>query len=150
MRRFKQARRGASIVEFALVAPLAILILVGLIVSGLGIFRYIEIAALAREASRWASVRGGDFQTETNRGALTAKEVYDNVIAPRGVALDMSQLTYTVTWPNGQSPYRTRVVNGSVVPVRNTVKVTIRYQWAPEAYLGVGMLSSTSESVIEH
>ena len=51
-------RRGAAAVEFAAVAPVLILLLFGTVVGGLGIFRYHQVATLAREAARYASVRG--------------------------------------------------------------------------------------------
>jgi hypothetical protein len=59
-----QQRRGAALVEFALVAPLVFLLLLGLIVGSFGVYRYLQVAALAREASRWAAVHGADYARE--------------------------------------------------------------------------------------
>lgn len=51
-------RRGSAMVEFALVAPLLILILVGIMVMGVVINSKIVVAGAAREAGRtWAIVK---------------------------------------------------------------------------------------------
>ncbi|HYF95731.1 MAG TPA: TadE family protein [Symbiobacteriaceae bacterium] len=53
--RLKEKRRGSAMVEFALVAPLLILILVGIMVMGVVINSKIVVSGAAREAGRtWA------------------------------------------------------------------------------------------------
>ncbi|MDF2629915.1 MAG: TadE family protein [Symbiobacteriaceae bacterium] len=55
LRKFLRRRRGSAMVEFALVAPLLILILVGIMVMGVVINAKIVVAGAAREAGRtWA------------------------------------------------------------------------------------------------
>ena len=58
------SRKGATILEFAIVAPVTFLLVLGLIVGGLGIFRYQEVSHLAREATRYASTHGGQYQLD--------------------------------------------------------------------------------------
>jgi Flp pilus assembly protein TadG len=144
MRLQPASRQGATVVEFALVGPVTLLLLIGLLVGGMGVFRYQEVATLAREASRYASVRGTGYQADTGNSAATAADVYNNAIAGQNVNLDLGQLQYSVTWGTDNRPFHTAVVNGTVVPVTNTVTVTITYQWVPEAYLGGITLTSTS------
>src|SRR6266404_7733612 len=60
----RAARPGATVVEFAVVAPVTFLLILGLIVGGLGVFRYQEVAHLAREATRYASTHGGQYQLD--------------------------------------------------------------------------------------
>lgn len=51
----KRSRRGSALVEFALVAPLLLLLLLGILVIGLVINAKIVVAGAAREAGRsWA------------------------------------------------------------------------------------------------
>src|SRR6266849_3601893 len=114
-------RSGVTMVEFAIVGPVVFLLLLGLLIGGMGTFRYQEIASLAREASRWASVHGTQYQKDTGMPAATAQDIYNNVIAPNAVSLDRSNLTYTVTWNTGNSPYHTIILNNQVVAVGNTV-----------------------------
>jgi Flp pilus assembly protein TadG len=137
-------RGGATTVEFAIVAPITFFLLLGLLIGGMGIFRYQELAAVAREASRWAAVHGAQYQQDTGYPAATAQDVYNYVISPKAISLDLSKLSYSVTWNTDNRPYHTTVVNNQVVPVRNTVTVTLTYQWIPEAFLGGITLTSTS------
>ena len=137
-------RQGATAVEFAVVGPVAFFFLLALFTGAMGIFRYQELASIAREASRWASVHGYQYQQDTGNPAATDQDVYNNIIAPNGVGLDLSQLSYSVTWNTDNRPYNTIIVNNQWVPVRNTVTVTLTYQWIPEMYLGGYTLTSTS------
>jgi Flp pilus assembly protein TadG len=139
-----QPRAGGSVVEFAVVSPILFLLLLGLIIGGLGIFRYQQVASLARESSRWASVHGTGYAKATGKPAATATDVYNQIIAPEAVALNLNDLSYSVTWNTDNQPYHTLIVNGNVVAVTNTVTVTISYQWIPEAYLGGITFTSTS------
>jgi Flp pilus assembly protein TadG len=131
MLRNQPRRRGTHVVECAVVFPALFLLLLGLLIGGLGVFRYQEVASLAREGARYASVRGYKYQQVTGRAAATATDVYSNAIAPRAVILDPANLSYNVAWnPDNKQ--------GS------TVTVQVSYQWVPEAYLGGITLSSTS------
>jgi Flp pilus assembly protein TadG len=130
-------RRGTHALECAVVFPLVFLLLFGLIVGALGVFRYQEVASLAREGSRYAAVHGQKYEMMTGRPAATAADVFNNAISPRAVILTPSQLSSTVTWnpDNGQG---------------SAVTVTVAYQWVPEAYLGGLTLSSTSTTLISY
>jgi Flp pilus assembly protein TadG len=124
-------------VECAVVFPVTFLLLLGLIIGGLGIFRYQQTAALAREGARWASVHGFQYQQTTRKPAATPEDVYNQAIRPKVVGMDTSRLSYTVTWEpdNKQGSY---------------VRVTVTYQWVPEAFLGGITLSSTSRMMMSY
>jgi Flp pilus assembly protein TadG len=151
-------RPAAALVEFAVVAPLTFLLLLGLLVGGTGIFRYQEVAFLAREASRWACVHGAQYAKDTGKQAARPDDgqwsggsgqcslLYNNVIRPRATALDLSKLTYSVSWNTDNNPYH--MVNGN--RMTNTVTVTVTYQWIPEAYLGGITFSSTSVALMSY
>src|SRR6266849_1712227 len=125
MRRNHHSRRGATIVEFAVVGSLTFLLLIGLLVVGLGIFRYQQVAHTAREASRWAAVHGSNYAQETGYPAATAADVYTQAIAANATGLALSQLTSSVTWNTDNTPSHNTTVNGQVVNVTNTVTVTV-------------------------
>ena len=130
-------RRGTHLLECAVVVPVLFLLLFGLLVGALGVFRYQQVASLAREGARYASVHGSQYQEVTGKPAATAADVYTNAIAPRAVILDPSQLSSSVTWnPDNRQ--------GS------TVTVQVTYQWVPEAYLGGLTLSSTSTTPMSY
>lgn len=150
MRSKIQVRRGAALVEFAIVAPLTFLLVLGLIIGGLGVFRYQQMAHLAREASRWAAVHGAQYAADTGKPAATTSDVCQQVVAHYAAALDPSKLNCSVVWNTDNRLYHTRVTNNKVAAVANTVTVTVSYRWIPEAYLGGITLSSTSVSTMSY
>jgi Flp pilus assembly protein TadG len=144
VRLHQRKRAGATVIECAVVYPVTFLLLLGLIVGGLGMMRYQECATLAREATRWASVHGAQYARDSGTTPPTAVDIYNQVIAPRAVGLDLTRLNYSVTWNTSNSPAHILIVNGNFVEVTNTVTVQITYHWIPEAYLGGITLGSTS------
>jgi len=142
----RRRRSGAAAVEFAITCPIVFFLIFATIVGGLGVFRYQETAALAREGARWASVHGSEYATDYNVPAPTPQDIFDKAIKPLVVALDPSRLTYSVTWNTTNDPLR--VDNDVQEPVGNTVTVTVTYQWFPEMYL-VGPYTLTSTSTAQ-
>jgi hypothetical protein len=162
------------VVESAIVLPVTFLLLLGPIIGGLGIFRYQEMAHLARETARFASVHGGLY-AQDNAAAITAgtlptvNKAYliNQVARANAVSFDPSQLQATVTitiatgagtyatydWDdttnNGNRlPYSTYVDgDNNIVSVTNTVTVTLTYPWMPEAYVA-GPINLTSTTVM--
>lgn len=59
------SRRGQTLVEFALVAPLFTLVLGGIIVFGVGVFYQQQLTNAAREAARYASIHSATSQCPT-------------------------------------------------------------------------------------
>src|SRR3954470_23328755 len=100
----KIVRRGTTTVEFAITCPIAFFLIFAIIVGGLGVFRYQQVAAAAREGARWASVHGGWYAEDTKKPAATASDVYTNAILPAANALNPSRLTYSVTWNQSNMP----------------------------------------------
>jgi Flp pilus assembly protein TadG len=132
-------RRGASVVEAALVFPVAFLLVLGIMSGGMGVFRYQEVACLAREGSRWASMHGSQYSQETGNTAATAADVYNKAILPKVAGLDTSKLSYSVTW------------NPNNLPPNSTVTVTVSYDWSPEVYLfGTFTLTATSTMAMSY
>lgn len=124
----KLLRRGASVVEMAIVAPLVFAMTIGVIMGGLGVFRYNQVASLAREGARWASVRGPEYQRLNQAPRPTADDLMAEVISKRSVALNQKLLQCDLVWG----------------PNDSTVSVTVRYQWIPEAFFEGGIFQSTA------
>jgi Flp pilus assembly protein TadG len=142
----RHRRRGTTTIEFGITCPIVFFLVFAIIVGGLGVFRYQAVAAVAREAARWASVHGGQYAEEKEQPAATAADIYSNAIAPAAFGLDSSKLAYTVTWNQSNMPLR--VNNNVETPIGNTVTVTVNYQWIPEMYL-VGPFTLTSTSTAQ-
>jgi hypothetical protein len=138
----------------AIVFPVLVFLLLTLIVGGMGVFRYQQTACLAREAARWASVRGSGWQQDTGQTSPTQSDIQTNAVLPFAVGMDPQQLTVQVQWVSG--------ANGQLVPwdsstkaptsqnadgntVHNAVQVTVTYQWSP-GLLFLGSLTFQSVS----
>ncbi|HET6882986.1 MAG TPA: TadE/TadG family type IV pilus assembly protein [Pirellulales bacterium] len=148
MRRNRTIRRGSTTVEVAIIGPATFILVMGLMIGGLGVFRYQQVARVANDAARWASVHGTLYASATNQPAATALDVYNNAIVPAATGLDLSKLTYSVTWNTSNSPSHTVVQSGTTINVANTVTVTINYQWMPQAFVGQQNMSCTSVRVM--
>jgi Flp pilus assembly protein TadG len=135
-------------VECAIVLPITFLLLIGLVVGGMGIFRYQEVATLAREAARYASTHGYQYRKDAGLAMGTSSDwssdISNNAIAPNLVSCDSASLSYSVSWPD--------VINQPGKPDNwpgSKVDVTVTYTWIPELYLiGPITLSSTSSMPI--
>ncbi len=126
--------RGAQLLEAAVVIPIVLMLTLGTCVLAMGIHYYQLVATLAREGARYASVHGAQYAAFTGNPAATPASIYTNAILPMAVGLNSSDLTYSVTWPTGNSPY-------------NPVSVTVSYQWTPGLYI-TGSINLTSTSVM--
>jgi Flp pilus assembly protein TadG len=144
MRLNHHPRKGVTTVECAVIYPAVLLLLLGILVGGWGVFRYQELSSLARRAARYAAVHGAQWAKDTNNTPLTAKDIYDKAIAPYAVGLDSTRVTYSVTYNTDSYPSHVAIVKGNVISIANTVTVTLNYRWLPEAFLSETKLSSTS------
>ncbi len=132
-------RRGATVVEFALVAPLVMLLLLGFAVLAVGVYRYQEIAYLAREGARYASTHGAQYRADNRLSAgnstVWTQEIRDTAVLPKASALDPEYLTATANWSAGSNWANAGDASTSFSStVKNTVTVTVTYQWFPESF----------------
>jgi Flp pilus assembly protein TadG len=139
-------RRGTTLVESAIVLSVTFMFLIGLMVIGKGVSDYQAVAFLAREGARYASVHGGQYAQVTGGAIATPATVYSNAITPAAGGLDLTNLTYSVTWddPSENPVY---MFNPAKNMYRiNYVNVTVNYSWLPLAYLGNSVITLTSTS----
>src|SRR4051812_27237131 len=104
-------RQAAALVEFALTASVALGLILTLIVGGMGIFRYQEVAHLAREGARYASTHGGTYisegrPTQTGVSAISSSSDLSSYLADKTVSMDSTLLQVSVSWtaPSTISP----------------------------------------------
>jgi len=143
-------RPGAVVVESAIIYPVLLILVLGIVLIGLTVFRYQECAHAAREGARWASVHGSAWAAEQTKPATTQQDVIDNAVSPQFAGIQSgTEMTCTVAWPNGQAPNRTVTVtdpatgHAEVVPRSNTVSVTVTYTWNT-GFFGTLSVSSTA------
>jgi Flp pilus assembly protein TadG len=148
-------RRGALAVEAAVVYPVFFLLLLGLIVGGLGVFRYQQVACQAREAARYVCVRGLPWQRETGGTSPTQAQVRQDVVLPLALGMDPQQLAVQIQWIDGASgaavawdtsPKSATGMTTSGAPVTNRVRVTVTFRWLPERiFVGPVTFQSVAE-----
>lgn len=141
-------RRGAVLVESALIYSVLFLILLGIIVGSIAVFRYQQVAHAAREAARYASVHGSDYAKQTGNPAATADDI-QAVVFGNATGMNTNNAQCTVTWDTSNSPtHQTTTTTPAGLPAYgtafNTVSVTVTYSWNPLKILGPYKLSSTS------
>lgn len=130
----RHQRWGAVTVEMAIVLQLLILLVIGLCVGELGAFRYHQVAALAHEGARWASVHGKEYAKQNNKAIATKEDIFENVIRPRAVGLDLNKLSHEVAWN----------AEGSLVTV------TIQYTWTPEYFFSARKFSCVAVTLVTY
>jgi hypothetical protein len=128
-----QRRAGVTLVEVAVTAPVAFLLIIGLIVGGLGTFRYQQVATLAREGATYAALHSPYYENRTGLPKATTEEVMTAAILPVAAGLDTSSLHCTLTFNTDD----------------NTATVKLDYTWLPEGLLPATTLSSTSVMMME-
>jgi len=160
----KSQRRGAVLVESAMVYPVVFLIMMAIVMLGVGVFRYQQVANISREASRYASVHGSKYATETGGtaaapddglytgGTNQSTSLYDNAIKPRAIGMDTSKVTYSVTWDTSNAQTHTVIGTDAAgqpapVPRTNYVTVTVSYSW--KTLFGTIPVSSTSKVAMQ-
>jgi Flp pilus assembly protein TadG len=138
-------RRGAVVVEAAVAYPLLFVLLLGVVVGGLGVFRHQQVACQAREAARWACVRGAGYQKDTGTASPTQEQIRQAAVVPLAAGMDPANLSVTVEWVDQATgtayPWDTAArkptsTTASGAAVTNTVRVTVTYQWLPAGLSG--------------
>ncbi len=138
-------RDGFAATEAVVVLPVLFFLILATVVGGYGVFRYQQIAMLAREGARYASVHGGQYQLDTGNPAATSQDIYNNAVLPYATALDPTQLSCQVVWNSSNMP--SDASQNYEQPTGNTVSVTVTYNWFPELYL-VGPIALKSTSTL--
>ncbi len=147
---------GSELIEFSLAASVLMLIIFGIMDCSRALYSYHYVAQTARQASRFAAVRGatwGGLSCTTYSYGCTATSTdvtnYVRSITPRGFA--SSNLVVTTTWP-GTNVYGTLC---SLLSINNSpgcvVNVKVAYSFGfvlpflPQSALA---LTSTSKMTI--
>jgi hypothetical protein len=147
LRSVRCRRRAASLAESVITYSVVFMLMFGITIVAMGVYSYQQVAALAREGARWASVHGGQYNAETGNAMATQTSIYNTAILPKAVGLDTNQLSATASWTNANE-MPINLVNGAVVT--NQVTVTVTYQWNPLLYLGSMTLQSTSVATMQY
>jgi Flp pilus assembly protein TadG len=145
-------QRGNTLTEFALVLPFMLAAIFGVIEFGRALYTYHFVSYAAREASRWASVRG-EQSCQAYAVPCRAKDSdvadYVTSITPPGIDKDPARLLVNTAWvaPPGRG-------NNCGAHPKNpgcSVQVTVTYNFKfilPFMPSSTYAMKSTSEMVI--
>lgn len=154
-RRQGQRRRGSQALEAAIVFPVLLFLFLALIIGGFAVFRYQQVALLSQEASRWASVRGADYQKDADQPSPTQDDILRQAVLPFAGGMDASQLSVRVQWVDqgdatvqdwDAAPKYVKSLTPTGEYVTNSVRVTVAYTWAPGLLVGPLTFTSRSEA----
>lgn len=110
MRIFRRLARsddsGQSLIEFALVLPMLLLIITGLFDVARATWQENTLAYAAREGTRYAIVHGSGSQDGTVVSSTNDQPVIDTV---RDAAVGVSSVSVAVTWPDNCNSRACRV-----------------------------------------
>jgi Flp pilus assembly protein TadG len=167
-RRNRPNRRGAALIEAAIILPVFLTLALGTIDLGLAVFMNHQVAQASRQAARIASVQGslapsgwngGPWGTAAYSANANATDIYATTIRNAGafMTLNTSNTTLSIQWPQGAnnatSPY-TPANPSYTAPGTNTVQATVSTTWKPLFFYVFGnktvTLSATAIMPIAH
>ncbi|WP_280770405.1 TadE/TadG family type IV pilus assembly protein [Salipaludibacillus daqingensis] len=123
-----KSQKGQSLVEFALVIPLLIVLLFGIVDFGRVFHTYLTLDHVGREAARAASVGATDGEiisiAESNGSSinLTGGQV---TISPAGEKSSGENVTITITYPVG---FLTPVIGDIIGPLELSNTTVMRLE----------------------
>jgi Flp pilus assembly protein TadG len=103
---------GQTMVEFAMVATVFLLLLFGIMQMALTVYNYNTVCSAAREAVRYAIVR-----SPTSANPATTAQI-QQIAINTAVGLNTSQLTIAVSWPADAN-----------LPTQTDARVKVSYQY---------------------
>ena len=141
MRRAARSEGGVALVEFALVAPVLILVLVGILDIGRAVNAYVTISNGAREGAHYAALH------PTAPPSAIASAVLGRVTPLDGSAIVVTASYYDGAtmrpWPSGGIPA------SSPTPAYLSARVRVSYPWSAataviSTFFGSAPMSATS------
>lgn len=149
----RKRRRGATLVEFALILPILLILTLGTMVGGLGVFRNQQVAAFSREAARYAAVHGGAYASEQS-ASLPDDLALFNYLKSLAAGFDTGgnntgNLQVHATYDSSsQLPEYIPPSGSTSTATVNQVTVTVTYVWQPEFFLPPMTLRSTTKLLL--
>src|ERR1700678_434406 len=138
--------RGSALLESAVMISVLLLMMFGVVGFGTALYTYHFVANTAREATRWASVRGHSCFGGCEASSSDVNTYVQNLST--GIGLDPTKVTTTTTWV--APPNNLAVCTAQANSPGCVVKVQVRYSFQflfPLLPSGFTM-QSTSQMVI--
>jgi Flp pilus assembly protein TadG len=142
-------QRGATIVEQALILPILLAIMFGIIDMSRALYSYSYVSYIARDATRWASVRSTNLNGPP--APISAADVTNYVKNVSGMGLDAARITADTNFvaPANSTPLCPGGTGNSIQNRKPgcVVQVTVNYNFKfIFPFLPAGTLPMSSES----
>lgn len=138
----RREERGQALVEFALVLPIMLLVIVGVIDVARAVFQENTLAYAAREGTRYMILHGSNSTSPITYCSSCSNSTVQSIVET--AAIGVPNITVTISYPDGNTDRGSKAV----------VDVTAPFVPLPSQYLFGGGLTVTlrggSSMVIEH
>lgn len=126
-------RRGAAVVEMAIVGPLCLFTIIGILDIGLAVWSHNNLSHATREGARYAQVHGAQYAVSSpGASGPTANDPNVEKVVRANSFVHQNNLTVSSSWPDG--------TNNSNSPVN----VQATYTYSPILSFGLGRLTLQS------
>lgn len=122
---------GVALVEFALVVPVLLLLLVGILDTGRAVNAYVTISNASREGARYAALNP----------TAAPSAIKSSAVLPHAQQLDAAGISVSVTYSNANVtstacpvPTTTAPPAGSPAPTTIPVRVDVTYPWSAATF----------------
>ncbi|MEX1172418.1 MAG: TadE family protein [Chloroflexota bacterium] len=138
------SHRGQSLVEFAIILPLFLLIFLGIIQLGVLFSAHIGLINGVREAARYGSLSPTTASNQTANGTAVNNHLTSTVLPTSVIAYSSANLkSSSVTYCAYQNP-------GSVSPATHSVRLTVTATYAHPLFIPmVGVILDGFDGVID-
>jgi hypothetical protein len=143
-----RSERGVSTVEFALVAPLLFLLLIGILDLARGVNAYVVVSNATREGAYYAMLR-----------PTAAPSDIASAVRARSAPLNDSQITVTASYYDGATfqPWPSAgIPASSPAPSAIPIRITVSYPWSAITTLvgqfiaaAMGSATFTSTAIVD-
>lgn len=130
LQRMAASSEGVALVEFAIVVPILLLLLVGILDTGRAVNAYVTISNASREGARYAAL---------NPTAAPAA-IRSSAVLPHAQQLDAGGIAVSVTYSGSVTstacpvPTTTAPPAGSPAPTTIPVRVDVTYPWSAATF----------------
>ena len=142
----RASERGTTLLESAVMISVLLLMMFGVVGFGTALYTYHFVANTAREATRWASVRGHSCFGGCEASSSDVNTYVQNLST--GIGLDPTKVTTTTTWvapPNNLAVCTAQANSpGCVVKVQVQYSFQFLFPLLPSGFT----MQSTSQMVI--
>lgn len=109
-----RGERGQSLIEFALILPVLMILLVGVFDLGRAVMLSETLNTAVREGTRYAIVHGALASSPSGPAPLTSTAI-DTVVRQYATGIN-STITITITWPDSNSNRGSEVTVNATTP----------------------------------